>query len=1022
MINAVLVFNNSGQSRLTKFYTQLDTSVQQRLISEIFTLVSNRPASSCNFLPLPPLLQPRPSSASSPTEPHNDTPTLVTYRHYATLYFILISTSTESPLALLDLIQVFVEALDRLFENVCELDLIFSFETLHACLGEMIVGGVVVETNLERVVKGVKDQGKVTKRREGAGVTPALSDVVGVGLGDMAGSIPFRFKAGGPKTPLPEAHHHRPSSKTTHKPFKSRHATKSLLKGLAKGKLDDSVKNKGSRKTAYQQVMSKVDRKNQAKQIRNIKHQQNVKSQSVFAGINGAPRVVAVVPLCEDLNAIKAVERLNEAGDALAIWPLQEGQIRVRIEKFKQSIAYVPVTKTMLEVMDACRVADFVVLLLSPHQEPGEEGESILKAIEGQGVSNVLTMVQGLDKIEPAKRRGQILMSLKSYISHFFPMQEKVLSLDSDSECANLIRSLCTTTPKGIKWRDDRSWMLVEDLRCSETGQGEGDDKGDVVITGVVRGKGLKANKLVQVGDWGHFQIAKITTAAAPTVKKRKADEMAVDQPADDENVLEMPNTEQEDLNELAPYEPPMEDVHDLSVPEGATERRGVLLDDHHYYSDDKTGLPEQPRRLPKGTSNYQAAWFLGDMSDSGSDYEGLTDGEGDVSMGPPALPQDGIEGLDQGIQNDASEMESKYPQSEMFLDPSPNEEAMQIEEYRASRKDEAKEDLEFPDEIELHPNVVARERLARYRGLKSLRTSPWDTNEDKAYEPEDWNRLLDVPDYKRARKQAENESLVGGVSVGTRVNVHLQSVPFSVRDGYNQRKPIALYSLLPHEQKRTVVNISITLSSEHPRSLKSKDELVLQCGPRRFTINPLFSQLGNTPNNVHKFIRYLHPGQTAVASFIGPVTWGAVPALFFRSSPSRPIPLDLIATGTTLPPSRARIIAKRVILTGHPYKIHRKLVTVRYMFFNAEDVAWFKALQLWTKRGRSGFIKESLGTHGYFKATFDGKINPQDAVGVSLYKRVFPRPAKIWFGLDGIDKAEEAGTDADADAQMVEE
>lgn len=88
----------------------------------------------------------------------------MTYGHYATLYFILISTSTESPLALLDLIRVFVEALDRLFENVCELDLIFNFETLHAVLGEMIVGGVVIETNLDRVVEGVKAQGRVMKR------------------------------------------------------------------------------------------------------------------------------------------------------------------------------------------------------------------------------------------------------------------------------------------------------------------------------------------------------------------------------------------------------------------------------------------------------------------------------------------------------------------------------------------------------------------------------------------------------------------------------------------------------------------------------------------------------------------------------------------------------------------------------------------------------------------------------------------------------------------------------------------
>ena len=95
------------------------------------------------------------------------------------------------------------------------------------------------------------------------------------------------------------------------------------------------------------------------------------------------------------------------------------------------------------------------------------------------------------------------------------------------------------------------------------------------------------------------------------------------------------------------------------------------------------------------------------------------------------------------------------------------------------------------------------------------------------------------------------------------------------------------------------------------------------------------------------------------------------------------------------------RSVAKRIILTGHPFKIHKKLVTIRYMFFNREDVEWFKALQLWTRRGRSGYIKEPLGTHGYFKATFDGKINPQDSVGVSLYKRVWPRDARAWKGVD---------------------
>lgn len=50
------------------------------------------------------------------------------YRHYATLYFVFCVDSSESELGILDLIQVFVETLDRCFENVCELDLIFHVD------------------------------------------------------------------------------------------------------------------------------------------------------------------------------------------------------------------------------------------------------------------------------------------------------------------------------------------------------------------------------------------------------------------------------------------------------------------------------------------------------------------------------------------------------------------------------------------------------------------------------------------------------------------------------------------------------------------------------------------------------------------------------------------------------------------------------------------------------------------------------------------------------------------------------
>lgn len=55
------------------------------------------------------------------------------YRHYATLYFVFCVDSSESELGILDLIQVFVEALDKCFENVCELDLIFHVDKVICC-------------------------------------------------------------------------------------------------------------------------------------------------------------------------------------------------------------------------------------------------------------------------------------------------------------------------------------------------------------------------------------------------------------------------------------------------------------------------------------------------------------------------------------------------------------------------------------------------------------------------------------------------------------------------------------------------------------------------------------------------------------------------------------------------------------------------------------------------------------------------------------------------------------------------
>lgn len=615
--------------------------------------------------------------------------------------------------------------------------------------------------------------------------------------------------------------------------------------------------------------MSKLDRRNQARQKQQVKHQEKAQATSIFTGQNGAPRHVAIVPLSADIDAVAAIRAINESVDVSAdVSP--DGPTRVRIDRFRQSVLYIPAKYDLLSSLDVCRMADFVVLVLSAEVEVEEEGELLLRSIESQGISNVMTVVQGLDKVNPAKKRPQVASSLKSFVNHFFPSVEKVMSLDARQECSNIIRSLCTATPKGIRWRDERSWMFIEQVQWPETNSETVDD---VVVTGIVRGKGLKADRIAHIPGWGDMQIESITAAPLPITKNKREDAMTVDN-KETTSVLDGPSADQDDMATIAPEEIEMEDDDMPSMAD--TERKGVLLDEHHYFSDDESHMPARPKRLPKGTSEYQSAWYIDDVSDSGSDLE---DEDEEMVMDTAGAPEDGVFPDNHDAMTEGGP--SEYPQSEMFLDPSPEDEAQQLEEYRASRRNEANEDLEFPDEVELHPNVLARERLARFRGLKNLKISPWELSEDRPFEPEDWRRLLQLGDYKGTKNRILREALVGGVNPGIRVDVHLKAVPSSLR---TKPQPMALFSLLRHEHKHTVVNINMTLNGSVEQPLKSKEEVIVQVGPRRLVVNPIFSAGDNTPNNVHKFDRFLHPGRSAIATWIGPMTWAQCPSLFSRA------------------------------------------------------------------------------------------------------------------------------------------
>jgi AP-3 complex subunit sigma len=164
MIKGIVIVNNSGKPRLTKFYQNVSGEErQQSVIRRVFQQVSTRPDSFCNYL-----------EGSVPEWGSN---IKLIYRHYATLYFVFAVDAQESDLGILDLIQVFVEALDKRFENVCELDLIFHSDRVHYILDEIVMGGMVLETNINAILQAITDQERMhTESMKKAG--PSANDSI----------------------------------------------------------------------------------------------------------------------------------------------------------------------------------------------------------------------------------------------------------------------------------------------------------------------------------------------------------------------------------------------------------------------------------------------------------------------------------------------------------------------------------------------------------------------------------------------------------------------------------------------------------------------------------------------------------------------------------------------------------------------------------------------------------------------------------------------------------------------------
>ena len=583
--------------------------------------------------------------------------------------------------------------------------------------------------------------------------------------------------------------------------------------------------------------------------------------------------------------------------------------------------------------------------------------------------------------------------------------QPRCLPADPGTDCAEFVRQLGGMKLAPPVWRTLRPYLLAEQLEYVQPPGGG--DSGTLVVTAHVRGAGLSADQLVHLPMHGEFRIARITAAAPTTAAGTAAGGMEVDGAAvpGGDVVLSLPvESTRESLQR--------EHVPDPLAGEQTWPTDEDMADAAASVKARVTAAQEPVKKLarrPKGWSDYQAAWIRDEDADAEEEEE-VEEEEGGVAVanggGGGAPAADGAVHMDDedAAPGDPSDGESD---GDSFLgeDELTQDEALAAARHdserrlalrRAAEAAEAAGQAEFPDEVDVPLGVRASIRFARYRGLKSFRSSSWDPYESL---PPDYARIFAFQNLARTRRRALAGPQAGQgaqkVEPGSRVCVHVEGISQDAAAALLaswQSRPLVALGLLQHEAKLSVLHAAVGQATGYGGPpIKSKVPLTWRIGFRVLAAPCcIFSQDGN--GDKFKYERFLPPtGAGVVATCFGPITYGPAPVLLFTEADSSSPPV-LVATGTLRPVDPERVVVKRAILTGFPHKVHKRKAVVRFMFHCPEDVRWFKPLELWTKYGRHGRIREALGTHGSMKCAFDGVLQQRDTVCASLYKRVFPK------------------------------
>jgi pre-rRNA-processing protein TSR1 len=736
----------------------------------------------------------------------------------------------------------------------------------------------------------------------------------------------------------------------------------------------------------------KLARRNMAKQARQQKQEKVLSARRAASDADAPPRVLVVVAAGEAADAEGVVSQiLSHAGDSDVMGGCAELASGATVVYNRQRFTVVRPTRRVEAVLDAMKAGDVMVLAIPADGGLDVVGEQIVDAVCMQGVGcvvGVLTGVEALHEKQQAAARKEWAASLHAR----FPDHSKFFCLDQDPQCAALLRHLSGISLKKLLWREQRSYVLCEShtYQHGPVDPEGGEAQGTLTVEGYVRGLALCSGRMVHVPGVGDFTVERAVVLPDRAREGGSRGALSKMDPSMDAS-MDASRDVSMDVDEA----PGLGSGRVLAARAGMDavyEAEGDALAGEQTWPTEAELADASIRFGNKKDGDYQRIWTGAlEVEEEEEEKEEMGEAGGD------AFPiSEEADEEDDGMDADVSEIDETAARRAYL-------------QQRAARD----EDARFPDEVNTPVDVPAKSRFARYRGLTSLKSSPWHPRENlptayaRVYHFEHWPTLQRQALRDQAAQEPDDATAPAGayVQLVLRVPAHFAELyGASGRLGGNAEldAPLILSSLNTHENRLAVVHFTFTLTAAAEAAqlvLRGKAPLVLHAGFRRFAAQPIYSE-DNRRSTKHKLERFVQPGRQVVATVYAPATYGPCPLLAFlpggeavQAAPSLAgLP---VASGALLSVDADRIILKRITLTGAPVRCHKKKAVVRWMFFSPEDVRWFKPVELHTKFGRKGHIREPLGTHGYMKCYFDGTMMQHDTVCMSLYKRAFPK----WTG-----------------------